>query len=226
MCVTKRIVCLANSRKLQGRCVAGKELISGNPGAWIRPVSARPSEEVSEEERRYENGQDPRVLDVIDIPLLEPRPKDYQQENWLLDPQFYWVKIGAIAWRDLPRYLDAARTLWINDISSYNGQNDRIPLEQAQTLRSSLKLIQVNDLHLRVFKPGEAFGNPKRRVQGHFSWKGTSYRLWVTDPIVERNYLAMEDGEYLVGEAYLTISLGEPYEGYSYKLIATVILRP
>jgi hypothetical protein len=225
MGVMKRIVCLANSRKMQGRCVAGKELINGNPGAWIRPVSARPSEEVAEEERRYENGQDPRVLDVIDIPLLEPRPKDYQQENWLLDPQSYWVKIGEIDWRDLPRYLDAARTLWINDISSYNGQNDRIPLEQAQTLRSSLKLIHVNDLQLRVFKPGEAFGNPKRRVQGHFSWDGTSYRLWVTDPIVERNYLAMEDGEYLVGEAYLTISLGEPYEGYSYKLIATVILR-
>jgi hypothetical protein len=226
MGVTKRIVCLANSRKLQGRCVAGKELVNGTPGVWIRPVSARPSEEVSEEERRYENGQDPRVLDVIDVPLLEPRPKDYQQENWLLDPQFYWVKIGEVAWRDLPGYLDTARTLWINGISSYNGQNDRIPLEQAQTLESSLKLIHVNDLHLRVFKPGEAFGNPKRRVQGRFSWNGTCYRLWVTDPAVERNYLAMEDGEYMVGEAYLTISLGEPYEGCSYKLIATVILRP
>ncbi|MGH7707024.1 MAG: dual OB domain-containing protein, partial [Vulcanimicrobiaceae bacterium] len=35
----KRIVCLANSRKLQGRCVAGRELQKNGPGAWIRPVS-------------------------------------------------------------------------------------------------------------------------------------------------------------------------------------------
>lgn len=223
MSVTKRIVCLANSRKLQGRCVAGKELVNDRPGAWIRPVSSRPSEEVSEEERRYEDGRDPRVLDVIDIPLIERRPKHYQQENWLLDPQFYWIKVGEMKWGDLARFLDRAGPLWINDISSYNGQNDRIPLDQAKALKSSLKLIRVNDLQLRVFKPGEAFGNPKRRVQGQFTSCGTRYRLWVTDPIVERNYLAKEDGDYAAGEAYLTISLGEPYEGYCYKLIATVI---
>ena len=29
MATVKRIVCLANSRKLSGRCVAGKELSSG-----------------------------------------------------------------------------------------------------------------------------------------------------------------------------------------------------
>ena len=37
----KRIVCLANSRKRGGRCVAGKELLAdGRAGGWIRPVSA------------------------------------------------------------------------------------------------------------------------------------------------------------------------------------------
>ncbi len=50
---TKRIVCLANSRKLQGRCIAGRELVSGKPAAWIRPVSDREHEEVSEYERQY-----------------------------------------------------------------------------------------------------------------------------------------------------------------------------
>ncbi|WP_419940789.1 dual OB domain-containing protein [Candidatus Palauibacter sp.] len=37
----KRIVCLANSRTLHGRCVAGPEFGS-NPPSWIQPVSARP----------------------------------------------------------------------------------------------------------------------------------------------------------------------------------------
>jgi hypothetical protein len=175
MGITKRIVCLANSRKMQGRCVAGRELIDGKPGPWIRPVSDRPTEEVSEEERRYEDGSDPRVLDVIDVPLIEPRPKDYQRENWLLDSKYYWVKAGAVGWKDLAAFCDLRGPLWTNEIRSYNGLNDRVPLEQAAGLDSSLKFIYVNDLRVKVFKPGEAFGNPKRRVQGQFSFSGTHY---------------------------------------------------
>lgn len=74
----KRIVCLANSRKLSGRCVAGRELIGDRPATWIRPVSAREHQEVSEYERQYKDGSDPKLLDVVDIPLLEHRPGDYQ----------------------------------------------------------------------------------------------------------------------------------------------------
>ena len=79
----KRIVCLANSRKLHGRCLAGREWIDGHPGRWIRPVSAREHQEVSEYERQYEDGSDPRVLDIMDVPLLEPSPGParYQSEN-------------------------------------------------------------------------------------------------------------------------------------------------
>ena len=87
MAVVKRIVCLANSRKFSGRCVAGKEIADGRVASWIRPVSARRGEEVSEYERQYQDGSDPRVMDVVDIPLLEFQPKHYQQENWLLDPK-------------------------------------------------------------------------------------------------------------------------------------------
>lgn len=50
----KRLVCLANSRKSGGRCIAGRELLAGNVGEWIRPVSGREHEEVSARERKYE----------------------------------------------------------------------------------------------------------------------------------------------------------------------------
>ena len=216
---------MANSRKMQGRCVAGRELNAGVVGSWIRPVSDRQAEEVSEYERQYQDGSDPRVLDIIEVPLIEARPKDYQQENWLLDPQLYWVKRGTLGWGDLSRLQDRRGPLWINGNSSYNGLNDRIPLAQAIELRSSLKLIHVPSLELKVFAPGEAFGNTKRRVQARFAFDGMDYWLWVTDPIAERQYLAESDGEYAVGEAYLTISIGEPYQDYCYKLAATVIGR-
>ena len=108
----KRIVCLANSRKLSGRCIAGKEILdNGSPGGWVRPVSDRSSEEVSEYERQYEDGSDPSVLDVIEIPILEARPKTYQQENWLLDPEYYWEKIDRISWDDLGRLSDRPPSL-------------------------------------------------------------------------------------------------------------------
>jgi hypothetical protein len=90
-------------------------------------------------------------------------------------------------------------------------------------LTSSLKLIHVNQLDLRVFAPGEAFGNAKRRVQAAFTFDATDYALWVTDPVVEREYLAKSDGDYPLHNVYLTISIGEPYQDYCYKLVATVI---
>ncbi len=56
-----------------------------------------------------------------DRPPLDPRAKDYQQENWLLDPNSYWVKIGRAAWDDLERLADPVEPLWINGHSTYNG---------------------------------------------------------------------------------------------------------
>ena len=226
MLTTKRIVCLANSRKLSGRCIAGRELIAGFPGRWIRPVSAREHQEVSEYERQYKDGSDPRPLDIIDIPLEKHQPRDYQQENWLLDPEYYWRKVAKYSWNDLQKLSETDGTLWRNGDSSYNGKNDRITLQEATNETSSLKLIHVDKLRLRVYAPGAAFGDSKRRVQGQFRFGNNYYALRITDPDIERAYLKCEDGNYNLGECYLTISLGEPYKSYCYKLIAAVMEKP
>lgn len=223
----KRIVCLANSRKLHGRCVAGREWLDGRPGRWIRPVSAREHQEVSEYERQYEDGSDPRVLDIIDVPLLQPSPgpATFQSENWLLDPEYYWEKVGRLSGSDLPLLADPVSPLWIEGHGTYHGLNDKIPLELADSVGDSLKLIHVSELQFSVFRPGEAFGNSKRRVQGRFRHAGSWYSLWVTDPVYERRYLAKLDGKYSIDECFLTVSLGEPYGDAVYKLIASIIAR-
>ena len=219
----KRILCLANSRKTQGRCIAGKVLTDTAPAEWIRPVSERANQEVSERERQYEDGSDPRVLDIIDVSLIKPTPSQHQPENWLLDSTEYWVKKDQVKEDSLQSYVDPVTSLWINGHSTYNGENDQIPLEAASTFDNSLRLIHVNSLSVSVYKPGEAFGSMKRRVQGHFQHCNADYKLWITDPNYERCYLAKPDGDYEIGESYLTISLGEPYENFLYKFIATVI---
>jgi len=222
--VVKRVVCLANSRKHSGRCVAGKELRSnGDPGSWVRPVSDRPSEEVSEHERQYQDGSDAQILDIIDIPLKNAAAKTYQSENWLLDPDHYWTRVGQAKWKDLERLADEPELLWLNRSSTYSGLHDRVSEPEASELDGSLYLLHVEDLTIRVFAPGAAFDNPKRRVQADFEHRGVRYQLWVTDPIIERTYLAKADGDYEVGECFLTVSLGEPHKGDCYKLVAAVI---
>lgn len=221
--LVKRIVCLANSRKMSGRCVAGRELVNGVPGGWVRPVSSRPHEEVSLEEQRYERGGTPQLLDVIDVPLAAARPGAHQPENWLLSPDFYWAKRGRLDAARLPSLLDPPAPLWVNGISTYNGRNDEIPASWLGSLGGSLRLIWVQALQIEVFRPGAAFGNPKRRVQAQFSYGQDEYRLWVTDPAAEERYLAADDGVHQAGPSYLTVSVGEPYGDSCYKLVAAVI---
>jgi hypothetical protein len=81
----------------------------------------------------------------------------------------------------------------------------------------------VNDLKIEVLIEGAEFGNPRRKVRGEFTLNDMNCRLAVTDPIVESKYA---DGTHDIGSAILCISLGEPYEGYAYKLIAGVMLVP
>ena len=113
--------------------------------------------------------------------------------------------------------------LWIDRHSSAKGMNDRVPLPDANSLASSLRLIRVDQLELSVSQPGRDFGNYRRSVQGRFHYAGTEYWLRVTDPIYERRYLQRRDGDYQMGARFVTVSLGEAYQGYSYKLIAAII---
>ena len=223
MLTTMHIVCLANSRKLSGRCIAGRIWKKSSIGGWIRPVSERLEREVSEYERQYEDGSDPKLLDIIKIPMLGAQPEGYQTENWLLDPAYYWEKKGVLELGELEDFVEPVSPLWMDGHSTFNGRNDYVPLDEANTLQTSLRFIAVGEMNVRVFAPGSAFGNSKRRVQGRFRHADTSYALWITDPVQERKWLAHPDGEYSVGKCYLTVSLGEPYEGSVYKLIAAVM---
>lgn len=225
--VIKTIVCLANSRKLSGRCIAGREVLDdGKPGDWIRPISDRDNEEVSEYERQYEDGSDPRLLDIIEIPLLSKKSTGHQHENWLLDPEFYWTKQGTLDFKYLNDFTDPIDDLWHNGNCTYNGTNDTIPLNIAKRLSDSLRLIEPDSLKLSVFAPSKAYGIGKRRVQARFNFNNQPYWLWVTDPGYERKYFNQANGDYNIGPCYVTVSLAEPYRNNCNKLVAAIIEQP
>ena len=93
-------------------------------------------------------------------------------------------------------------------------------------MNNSLMLIQPKSLSLCVQTEGTAFNNPRRRVRADFVYGRTNYRIIVTDPIAERTYLALSDGDYKINEAYLCISLaGVHTDNCCYKLVAAVIIK-
>lgn len=222
---TKKIVCLANSRKPSGRCLAGREILNNAYVGWVRPVSARPSAEISLEERRYENGSDPQILDVIQIQMIGAVPRVHQTENHMIDAAVYWSRIGAIGWNDLAALAERPAALWINGDSTYHGTNDRVNHQLAPQLQNSLYLIRPEAVNVQVQTEGGVFGPAKRRVRSDFRYNGVGYNFIVTDPVAEQVFLARDNGVYPLNNVYLCVSLTEPYDGdhCCHKLVATII---
>lgn len=217
----KQIVCFANSRKYSGRCVAGKELLEHHTGEWVRPVSKEGSGELSLKDISFRDGRVPKLLDIISMPLTSHSPHSYQTENFVIgDPQ--WVKDGELSISDLPRLCDDVQYLWINGFHSHSGLNDRIPLKTTEeSVSSSLLLIKPDNSCITVDEGPQLL----KKVRIRFIYKDIKYWLSITDPLVEERYFDKDIGEYPITEkeAYLCVSIGEPYEGYCYKLVAGVI---
>jgi len=225
----KTIMCLASSKKEGGRCVAGKSMSPGERGQWIRPVSVRTTAEISLDERRYEDGQEPQLLDIIDIPMMAPVPRSHQSENHMIDSDEYWRKTGTAAWDDLHELVDNPSNLWGIESSTNVGLFDRVTPATAAKLTNSLWLIRPRDVTIRVLTPGAAFGNSKRKVRARFEHNGTQYDFMVTDLVAEPWFLARPNGDFRIEQnAYFCVSLGEAHTDsygntFCYKLVAAII---
>jgi len=224
---SKTIVCLANSRKLTGRCVAGKEWDGQKIGRWCRPVSAKDRGEISAERWYRRTWRDPQLLDLIEVGLLRPRPSGFQTENHLVDTSVRWRFAGRITAGQLLPALDQPKgSLWVNGDSTVRGLNDRVPAVLAERESYSLVLVQPENLKITVDTEGANRGNARRRVRGHFSLDGYNYILAITDPVVEKPILSNADGfSTELPNPILCISLSEKFDSQNacYKLIAGVI---
>jgi len=226
MAYVKTIVCLANSRKLTGRCVAGKEWDGQRVGEWCRPVSARERGELTAERWYAKSWRDPRLLDLIRVALVAPHPSGCQTENQLVDTTVRWQFAGRLSAQTLLPALDHPESgLWINGESTASGLNDRVPAQIAERQLNSLVLVQPDQLTVKVATEG-APEQARRRVRGHFSLAGCDYILSITDPVVEKPMLAQSDGfTSKLRRPILCISLSEKFASQNacYKLIAGVI---
>ncbi len=216
------IVCLANSRKMSGRCIAGKAMGSGK---WIRPVSNPKGGKISEVDRQFKNGQMPQLLDIMRISVKKHCSELFQTENYLIDKSSAWVKKGIFTDK-LDCLEDTPEDIWGTGFSTHLGINDRFPEKDNEAYSQSLYLIKPDKLKIIVKIEYPGYDYEKRKVRVEFIYNNVKYRFPLTDPITEAKWFSKEDGNYelAVDNTYLCVSVGLPYKEYCYKFVASILV--
>ena len=236
---------LANSFKHGGRCIAGKAATRRSDeewdvsDEWIRPVTkdaslhgAIPLEICSDRGSR----ELLKVMDLVEIDLLQHVPEPGQPENWTFSKRMPWRKVAYFRESHSIHLLDRPSNIWF-DPASTNTSLVTQDYRRAGKVRQSLLLIQPSNLRLHLsneLKPWEE--NCKRKMHASFYYNGTQYSgITVTDPFMSSRYSACfpdpGDAPKILtlprGDSYnLCISLAPPLPENNHsqsKLVAAVI---
>ena len=223
------IVCLANSRKRQGRCVAGLRL---DGKGWLRPVGSNAEGVLYPHHYMLPDDTEPQLGDVLRVHCSRPKPQPHHPEDWILLP-LTWERVTGAA--------ENNRREWLRPYLSSGPQllgsvGDRIAHAQVQAhpVAHSLSLVAPQTLQwqITVNKDGE------RRTRAVFTLNGARYNFALTDPVWEPRLLHLKPGLHEreaaqiddEAEVWLTVSLSEPFapnepdEAFCYKLVAGVLV--
>ena len=213
-----RFVCLANSFKEGGRCLAGIELDNNNNPIienghpkWIRPICNTPHGEVHTHLVVHLN-----ILDIIEIDVTGyPEERDYQSENALFRENSIRV-LGRFNSNNLNQLCDNRNLIFGN-------RGKAVSEEAIGTLSYSLMFINTNQFEVieRTYED-----NPNRpQVRLVFTYNGNRYDLPVTDPIFLHNYQSNPDIMEDVADVYLSLSLAVVHNHWHSKLVAGIIFQ-
>jgi hypothetical protein len=206
-----QIVCLANSYKTGGRCIAGIDIKTGE---WVRPIPNNINKAITTQ--RFINCAEPKILDILEIPLENDGPDEgCQPENRLLK-RGRWTKIGELKPRDLLRYCTNESVVLHND-------EDRVPpdlfLRLPKEKWRSLQLVHDTNVCF--------YCDPWRKWHVSFRYgHGKTMDLKLTDPVILQK---LESGQKVIKECILTVSLATPFSRspadpkFCWKMVAGVV---
>jgi hypothetical protein len=218
------LICLANSYKDGGRCVAGLRV---DGGGWVRPVSTAAGGPLHRRHFELEDRSEPQLFDVVRIGVERHCPLPHQPENWLIDASRW-----SLLRRDAGRAYCGLLNNWVaRGMDLLGDSRTAISVDEfgRNPASSSLQLIRPRDLHWIV----EEREN-KKKVRAVF-WLGfLHYDLPFTDPefhgVLLRRGMGIhslsETGIPEDSELLLTVSLTEPFNGHCYKLAAALVILP
>jgi hypothetical protein len=201
---TIEVVILANSVKHNQHCVAGKCTANGQ---WVRPVSNKNGAELSDEQAKYQNPYGKFIvkpLQKIIMNLSDHVPLANQPENYLIDGST-WKQNYSVSLEDLKNLLDNPSDIW--------GEGDKVLYSSITSkqiiIQQSLYILAVENLRL--------YKNQYSKRRASFKYNENNYDLAVTDPNFDKIILNADPPR-----GFLCISLAGEYQGYCYKIVATI----
>ncbi len=233
---TARMLCLANSDKHNGRCIAGIRLDQKH-GQWLRPVGMSNEGELYPAQYRLPDLSDPEPWDILEIPLYETvsRKPHHPEDRRIAGTPWRLVERSA----PTPDLLKVLETACVSGPELFGGAEKRVLPNAVATRQNPASLAIVRPLEARFTveldpQPSRAGEMPRFRHRVWFFLNGAIYELPLTDTRFKRRLRGFNVGSYALSEVglppgdkpYLVCSLGEPYNGYCYKLVATVLMPP
>lgn len=216
--IQKEIIILAKSSKHSEYCIAG---IDTTTGEWIRPVSDNTSSEgaVPLEQITYEDGTELQILDKVFIQFIGPAPTKSQPENYLYDPDYYWVKRGQATIEEV------IQKRGCDNVNEFFYNTGRDVTEEEINHGPSLLLLNVEYPIISV-KTFDNETSNKQRIDLIFRYRNTWYRYFrISDPVIKGQYADKKDGDYRFGSSRIVVlSLTGKYEGSGkyYKMVAQI----
>ena len=222
----KTIVVLANSRKPPGKCIAGIEINNdGSLGNWVRPWDVTSANGgLSKGNLKSQNDVEITTLDVVSFKYFERNSDNtYQLENVHISPKRYeniFFHTGKFKKELLLPKLEKSLP-WPRGSNSSGFINNRIHESELKGITRSLCLIQ-RDIEISAFY--KSYGG-KKTLAAKFDENNYEVKAAITCPKIEEQ-LVLEVGQdpIILPNAIMCISLGEIFKGYSYKLVASIIL--
>ena len=235
--MTRRsVICLANSNKPGGRCFAGRLIkeVDGEPDIndWVRPIGSAESgaidwtNDVEFEGKVDDRASGPKLLDVLSVDwadkkYMKVQPTHQTEENWPFKKSEPWRYDRPFqrSETNLERLvdMDAGKGLWSQRVEPTKF-HDRVPEENLTSTDGSLRFIRVEGVLIEK----SVNDGGKSSTRAKFKYSGTEYSLSVTDPDHRSKDWPASSTRQL-DRCYLTISLGDLFHGFAFKLVAGII---
>lgn len=217
--MTIRFVCLANSIKEGGRCLAGIELnnnnepiIGKNGPKWIRPICKTQHGKIYTHWVTHI-----KLLDIVEIESTgNPVKPSYQSENIFFKDEHLNI-VGRFDRNGLNKLID-------NRYYIFGNWGKALSTDEIVFLDHSLVLLRVSEFHVTEKINPEDPG--KKKIRLHFLYNETKYDFPVTDPVFSQLYINNSAILNVIDSLYLCVSIGINFNGWYYKLVAGIIPGP
>jgi hypothetical protein len=181
---------------------------------------------LSDRELTLADGSKASVMSIITVPVDRNQLDPLQPENWVIADGLVWSSANHIFQRPpITRLLETPNSLWLEP----GARIDRLDHAYLVQHPPGQTLYCIRPEAVKISASTNRFGKERKRLI--FRYHGVEYDLSLTDPVAIAEYCPRvpargqpaTDIVLAPARTVLTVSLAGEYEGYHYKLVATII---